>query len=131
MRLLDIVVKTFMLGCVMVILSAHQASGQDDQSMNFTAPSMIYHGTNTDNVSLPMGNQHTSIPLLHLKGRGLDFDINASYNSKMWVTTEYDDPYSGLRAMTTSIDSGLPNPWTIGVPRMGGMAGGLSSYSSV
>ncbi len=101
------------LASLSVVLLAH---GQADQSQNFTPPLAIYQGSNIDTVSHPMENVHLSIPLLHLKGRGLDLDINATYNSNIWSTTDFTDA-NGNRFIETAPK--LPAGWGVGVSRMG------------
>ena len=99
-----------------------KASAQADQSTNFTPPLAIYHGSNVEQVILPRGTVRVSIPLLHLKGRGLDLDVNATFNNITWTTTEIDDT-SGDRLYDSMpiLDSG---GWGIGVARMGTVGGG-------
>jgi hypothetical protein len=102
--------------CLTLFSLALRALGQADQSKNFTPPLAIYQGSNIDTVSHPNENVHLSIPLLHLKGRGLDLDINATYNSNIWSTSEFDDPATGIRFFYTTNSSPA---WSVGVSRMG------------
>jgi RHS repeat-associated protein len=103
------------------------AAGQVDQSANFTSPLAIYHGTDVDNVSLPLHNLHLSLPVVDQKGRGIDFQVVVTYNSQMWQTTQQTSGNStgnGVAYITSPrfFDVGgnslAPNPWNIAVPRM-------------
>src|SRR5438552_19074769 len=82
------------------------AYAQADQSQNFTPPLAIYHGSEIDHISQPMGSLNVSVPLLHLKGRGLDLDLNATYNTLTWSTTEIDDPSGLIIFETDSVSQG-------------------------
>jgi len=72
-----------------------------------------------------MRNAHVSIPLVHLKGRGLDMDINATFNNETWSTNEVDD-VDASHFITTSPnlkpDTSPSGGWSIGVARMGDLS---------
>ncbi len=110
MKTPSIVLRLFVLLCSLPLF------GQADQSANFTPPTAVYHGSDIESVSLPMRNVHVSIPLVHLKGRGLDLDINATFNTPSWSTSDTTDPNSQIRQILTS--SGTAG-WSVGVARMG------------
>jgi RHS repeat-associated protein len=101
------------------------AIAQADQTANFAPPLALYSGSDVDTVSLPMRNVRITIPLLHLKGRGLDFDVNATFNTVSWSTstlqsnglTEYDTEFSG-------------GGWAIGLSRMGLVTGNTFKCAS-
>src|SRR5580765_788169 len=110
----------YLIGSIVFVCSLAQLCiAQADQSGNFAPPLALYHGSDLDNVSLPMRNARLRIPLLHLKGRGLDFDLNATFNNVTWTTNEIDDP-SGMRIYDTEYAAG---GWGVGVARMGAVDG--------
>src|SRR5215467_6739159 len=116
-----------LVASLFVVVYSFPAFGQADQSANFSPPNAIYHGSDLDHVSLPMLNVQATIPLVHLKGRGLDLDINATFNTQSWSTSEIDDPVAQTRTFETT--SGASGGWSIGVARMGGV--GSTTYKCV
>src|SRR5258708_5284987 len=102
------------------LVSSPTVFGQADQSANFTPPMAIYHGSELDAVSLPTRNVHVSIPLVHLKGRGLDFDVNATFNTQSWSTAQIYDPVTDIRDFITF--PGVSGGWSVGPARMGGVS---------
>jgi RHS repeat-associated protein len=104
-----------------------RAYAQADQSGNFTPPLALYQGAEIGNVSLPMRNVRLSIPVLQLKGRGMDLDITATFNTPTWSTNEIDDP-SGMQIFDTDFAAG---GWSIGVNRMGIADGWTAKCTSV
>src|SRR5882762_9892657 len=99
------------------LVTSQAVFGQADQSANFTPPLAIYHGSDIDNVTLPTRNVHVSIPLVHLKGRGIDLDINATFNTQSWSTTQVD--FQSYHDFITY--PGATGGWRLGVARMGGV----------
>ncbi len=118
MKTPSIVLRLFVLLCSLPLF------GQADQSTNFTPPTAIYHGSDIESVSLPMRNLHISIPLVHLKGRGLDLDVNATFNTQSWSTSDTTDTNAQLRQILTS--PGATSAWNVGVARMGYITGTTS-----
>src|SRR5438105_5706066 len=88
---------------------------QADQSANFTPPLALYYGSDVDSVSLPTRNLRISIPLIHLKGRGLDFDVAATFNTLTFSTGQISVPNVNQYYETTFAGGG----WGIGVNHMG------------
>ena len=68
-----------------------------------------------DSVSLPTRNLRVSIPLIHLKGRGLDFDVAATFNTVTFSTAQTSVPNVNQFYETTAAGGG----WGIGVNHMG------------
>src|SRR5713226_756893 len=117
--------QRWILLCLAVLLSPLRVFGQADQSANFTPPTAIYHGSGIESVSLPMRNVHISIPLIHLRGRGLDLDINATFNNETWSTNEVvnkngDHFFVTAPGMRSGGD--LSCGWSVGVARMGNIS---------
>src|SRR5579859_4458180 len=88
---------------------------QADQSANFTPPLALYYGSDVDSVSLPTRNLRVSIPLIHLKGRGLDFDVAATFNTVTFSTAQTSVPNVNQFYETTAAGGGCG----IGVNHMG------------
>jgi len=106
-----------------VIVSAGADAQGFDPSTAIDVPSSVGHGTDLEHVDLMSGAVVVRIPLLHLKGRGIDTDIVASYTSKLWSSRAYQDPYSGYWFFNEDYATGTAgSAWSIGVPGM--IAGG-------
>jgi RHS repeat-associated protein len=48
------------------------------------------------------------VPIASLPGRGLDIDLSASYNSRLWNKSS--NPFSGATVMSYDVDAGWPAP---------------------
>jgi RHS repeat-associated protein len=90
-----------------------------DPSVAVGVPSTVTHGTEVEHIDLMSGAVIINIPLLHLKGRGLDTDIVATYNSKLWSSRYNEDPYNGWQVFEDfGQGSSMGNGWSVGIPRM-------------
>ena len=88
-----------------------------DPSTSIDAPTSVSHGTGLEHVDLMSGGLVINLPLLHLKGRGLDTDVVATYSSKVWSTQYLPDQYGSFPAMVIENfgqSSGF-NGWTVGM----------------
>jgi hypothetical protein len=118
--------------CICRQIALGQAAA--DVALSTGSPTTIYHGTDLEQVDTNSGNLHISLPLLHLKGRGLDTDIALSYNSKVWASSYTPPPSPGSPAsVVVNFGGGLSRGsfvgfnngvvgglgWSLGVPRMG------------
>src|SRR5258706_6293486 len=78
---------------------------ETDPNLSTGTPTSLKHVSKIDTIDFESGNLNLSIPLLNLKGRGLDTNFVLSYNSKMWSTYHYPGdqfvgPYDDLQLLS-------------------------------
>jgi YD repeat-containing protein len=98
--------------------SAH--AQQFDPSSAVAIPSTILQGSSIEHVDLMSGALQVKIPLVHLLGRGgLDFDLAASYTSKIWGANYWTDDYQfSLLTYVFGANSTMGDGWSVGLPEM-------------
>src|SRR6266498_2875400 len=67
----------------------------------------LYGGVR-ENINLATGGVNLSIPLVHLPGRnGMDLDLSLVYDSKIWLYTPGNDPFTGAFDFWSSEAAGI------------------------
>jgi hypothetical protein len=112
-----------------LLLSVYLATGvtsvfaQDlDPALNIDLPTTAIHGSDIAHVDLQSGALTINIPLVHLKGRGLDTDFMYTAGNKNWHYEFVDTGYISFHSLSFFDERNDPR---IGQSRMGTWDGPL------
>ena len=108
------------IGLILLFVCPSAKAQVDEVARSTGAPLTLYQLSANDSVDMASGNLKLRIPLLHLRGRGLDTDLTLTFNSKNWMSTEsapdeygYTHVFTDFDNATTSLDSTGPDGWSV------------------
>src|SRR5205823_4954168 len=121
---------TFSQIWLLLFVACLSAKAQVDDVARLTGtPRTLYPLSGVDSVDTASGDLKIRIPLLHLRGRGLDTDLTFTYDSKIWntiVTPPDQNNYTdvipdfdpALSYLPTSNGTRSAPGWNLGIARM-------------